>query len=60
MIKILVWRCKDCGDELEEFYCSVEFTKALEEGNELFCRCGGLYEPFNLKNNLQRWRYADR
>lgn len=57
MIKLLCWKCADCGREYEEYYSSAEFKATLEK--PLVCWCGGELVPFNLKNNKQRWRFAD-
>lgn len=59
MLRLLVWRCNRCGADYEVFYDSQEFKTLMEEDVPQLCLCGGELIPFNLKNNSQRWKFAD-
>ena len=53
-MKLVNYRCKDCNKDTEELVKDREDTP-----EEIECSCGGCAKQFNLKQNPQRWRYAD-
>jgi hypothetical protein len=53
-MKLVNYRCDKCLKDSEElFNRDDEIPECLEEK----CSCGGEFKKWNLKNNVQVWRY---
>lgn len=55
-MRLVNYRCKDCGKDIEEIYSSSELETLPEELEEK-CECGGTLVRFDFKNNPQIWKF---
>jgi len=54
-MKLVNYRCKDCGKDVEVFFNDSE--EIPEECDEEVCECGGNLEKWNFKRNDQVWKW---
>ena len=54
-MKLVNYKCKDCGVDTEILYQDTECVPEKLEN----CSCGGEIFIFNFKNNKQVWKFMD-